>query len=179
VQQRLVALAMDLGMAREKLDADPDAARALVATSHEEAKRVLAELRDLVRGIHPAVLTDRGLDAAISAVAGRSPIPVTTEVALAERLPEAVEATAYFVVVEALANVAKHSDATEVRVAVRRDGDRLAIEVLDNGTGGADPARGTGLTGLRDRVAALDGRLVVDSPPQGPTRVRAEIPCGP
>ena len=177
-QQRLVALAMDLGMAREKFASDPEAARALVEGSHEEAKRVLAELRDLVRGIHPAVLTDRGLDAAISAIAGRSPVPVSVDVELEERPPEGVESAAYFVVVEALTNVAKHSGATEARVTVRRTGNDLVVEVVDDGTGGADPAAGTGLAGLRDRLAALDGRLVVDSPPGGPTRVRAEIPYG-
>ena len=175
-QQRLVALAMDLGLAREKLRTDPEAAGALVERSHEEAKRVLAELRDLVRGIHPAVLADRGLDAAISSVAARSPIPVTVDVALATRPPEPVEAAAYFVVVEALTNVAKHAGATESRVAVRREGDRLLVEVVDDGNGGADPSNGTGLGGLRDRIAALDGVLLVESPPGGPTRVAAEIP---
>jgi signal transduction histidine kinase len=177
-QQRLVALAMDLGMAKEKLKSDPEAARQLVESSHEEAKRVLSELRDLVRGIYPAVLTDRGLDAAISSVAGRSPVMVTVDVELRGRPPEAVEATAYFVVVEALTNVAKHSGATEAKVWVRRVDDRLAIEVTDNGTGGADAKGGTGLGGLADRIAALDGELTIDSPPGGPTRVRAEIPIG-
>ncbi|HKG26644.1 MAG TPA: sensor histidine kinase [Thermomicrobiales bacterium] len=177
-QQRLVALAMDLGMAKEKLKTDPEAARQLVESSHEEAKRVLSDLRDLVRGIYPAVLTDRGLDAAISSVAGRSPVMVTVDVELRGRPPEAVEATAYFVVVEALTNVAKHSGATEAKVWVRSVDDRLAIEVTDNGTGGADAKGGTGLGGLADRIAALDGELTIDSPPGGPTRVRAEIPVG-
>jgi signal transduction histidine kinase len=178
-QQRLVALAMDLGMAKEKMRTDPEAAQRLVETSHEEAKRVLSELRDLVRGIYPAVLTDRGLDAAISSVAGRSPVMVTVDVELPGRLPDAVEATAYFVVVEALTNVAKHSGATEARVWVRRLKDRLAIEVGDNGSGGADARSGSGLGGLAERIAALDGRMTIDSPPGGPTRVRAEIPIGP
>jgi signal transduction histidine kinase len=178
-QQRLVALAMDLGMAREKMQTDPQAAQHLVESSHEEAKRVLSELRDLVRGIHPAVLTDRGLDAAISAVAGRSPVPVTVDVDLAERPSEAVESTAYFVVVEALTNVAKHSGATEAKVLIRRANDWLVVEVADNGKGGADPAGGTGLAGLADRLAALDGRLRISSPPGGPTWIRAEIPIGP
>jgi signal transduction histidine kinase len=178
-QQRLVALAMDLGMAKEKMRTDPEAAQRLVETSHEEAKRVLSDLRDLVRGIYPAVLTDRGLDAAISSVAGRSPVMVTVDVELPGRPPEAVEATAYFVVVEALTNVAKHSGATEAKVWVRRRQDRLAIEVSDNGAGGADARGGTGLGGLAERIAALDGQLTIDSPPGGPTRVRAEIPIGP
>jgi signal transduction histidine kinase len=178
-QQRLVALAMDLGMAKEKLRTDPAAAQRLVESSHEEAKRVLSDLRDLVRGIYPAVLTDRGLDAAISSVAGRSPVLVTVDVELPERPPEAVEATAYFVVVEALTNVAKHSGASEAKVWVRRVNDRLAIEVTDNGAGGADTKAGTGLGGLADRIAALDGQLTIDSPVGGPTRVRAEIPIGP
>jgi signal transduction histidine kinase len=169
---------MDLGMAKEKLASDPEAARRLVESSHEEAKRVLTELRELVRGIHPAVLSDRGLDAAISAVAGRSPVPVTVDVRLGERLPEAVDPTAYFVVVEALANVAKHSNATRARVVAHRANGRLMVEVEDNGAGGANPTRGTGLTGLGERLAALDGRLTVISPPGGGTCVRAEIPCG-
>jgi len=178
-QQRIVALAMDLGMAKEKLDSDPVVARQLVESAHDEAKRVLVELRELVRGIHPAVLTDRGLDAAISAVAGRSPVPVTVNVRLKERLPEPVEATAYFVVVEALANVAKHSRATRAKVTVTRHKDRLSVEVQDDGAGGANPILGTGLTGLGERLAALDGRLTVISPANGGTVVRADLPCGP
>jgi signal transduction histidine kinase len=139
---------------------------------------VLTDLRELVRGIHPAVLTDRGLDAAISAVAGRSPVPVTVNARLNGRLPEAIESTAYFVVVEALTNVAKHGQATEAIVAVRREPGWLIVEVLDNGAGGAAASNGGGLSGLADRLAALDGRLLVESPAGGPTRVRAEIPCG-
>jgi signal transduction histidine kinase len=177
-QQRLVALAMDLGMAKEKLKTDPEAARVLVESSHEEAKRVLTELRELVRGIHPAVLTDRGLDAAISAVAGRSPIPITVDVRLNGRLPEAIESTAYFVVVEALANVAKHSRATKARVRITRQKDWLLIDIEDDGTGGVDPRAGTGLTGLAERLAALDGRLSISIPVTGGTALRAEIPCG-
>ncbi|MBA2520335.1 MAG: sensor domain-containing protein [Chloroflexia bacterium] len=177
-QQRLVALAMDLGMAREKMTTDPEQARHLVETSHDEAKRVLAELRNLVRGIHPAVLSDRGLDAAISAIAGRSPIPVTVDVQLPHRPPEPVEAAAYFVVLEALANVAKHSRASEAWVVARERDGWLWLEIMDNGVGGVDSERGTGLSGLRDRVDALDGRLTVDSPRGGPTRLRVEIPCG-
>jgi signal transduction histidine kinase len=199
-QQRLVSLAMALGMARQKLEKGspggvakgPETARAaeLVGEAHEEAKLALAEIRDLIRGIHPAVLTDRGLDAAISALAGRSPVPTSVEVELDERPPEAVEITAYFVIAEALANVAKHSGASQARISVRRqrdtgDGelsgdpleDLLVVEVEDDGGGGADPA-GAGLAGLADRVIVLDGCLTVESPSGGPTRVRAEMPWG-
>ena len=177
-QQRLVSLAMDLGMAKEKLRTDPEAANALVAAAHEESKRVLSDLRELVRGIHPAVLTDRGLDAAISAIAARSPVPVSVDVRLDGRLPEGIEAAAYFVVVEALTNVTKHSGAKEARVAISRHGGDLVIEIVDDGQGGALPDHGTGLAGLRDRLAALDGSLNVHSPPGGPTWIRAEIPRG-
>jgi signal transduction histidine kinase len=177
-QQRLVTLAMGLGIAREKMEADPEVARALVAEAHEEAKRAIREIRDLVRGIHPAVLSDRGLDAAISALAGRCPIPVAVTVELHRRLPEPVESAAYFVVAEALTNVAKHANAAQASVTVDHAGDRLVVKVADNGIGGADPQAGFGLAGLIDRVAALDGRLTVESPAGGPTRVRAELPCG-
>ena len=195
-QQRLVSLAMALGMARQKLErgpagganVDPETERAteLVGEAHEEAKRALAEIRDLIRGIHPAVLTDRGLDAAISALAGRSSVPTSVGVDLDERPPEAVEITAYFMIAESLANVAKHSGASEASVSVRREagavgGERpeelLVVEVEDDGIGGADPA-GAGLKGLADRAVVLDGRLTVRSPAGGPTRVRAELPWG-
>ena len=176
-QQRLVALAMDLGMARAKLETDPAAATALVGEAHEEAKRALAELRDLARGIHPAVLADRGLDAAISALAARSPVPVGVDVATG-RLPDPVESAAYFVVAEAMTNAAKHAQAAEISVRIARHRDLLIVEVIDDGAGGADPARGTGLRGLADRVAAVDGHLTVTSPPGGPTVIRAELPCG-
>ncbi len=195
-QQRLVSLAMTLGMARQKLErasdggalGDPEAAAAteLVGEAHEEAKRALAEIRDLIRGIHPAVLNDRGLDAAISALAGRSPVPTSVEVDLDERPPDATEITAYFVIAEALANVAKHSGASGASVSVRHERDEsaahpgrnlLAVEVVDDGRGGADPS-GTGLAGLADRASVLDGRLTVESPAGGPTRVRAELPWG-
>jgi signal transduction histidine kinase len=176
-QQRLVALAMDLGMARAKLETDPAAATALVGEAHEEAKRALAELRDLARGIHPAVLADRGLDAAISSLAARSPVPVGVDVATG-RLPDPVESAAYFVVAEALTNAAKHARAAEIGVRITRHRDLLIVEVIDDGAGGADPAKGSGLRGLADRVAAVDGTLSVTSPPGGPTVIRAELPCG-
>jgi signal transduction histidine kinase len=178
-QQRLVSLAMDLGRARDRMESgDADGAEQLLVRSHEESKIVLKELRDLVRGIHPAVLTDRGLDAAISAIAGRSPIPVDVDVDLAQRLPDDVEGTAYFFVVEALTNIAKHSHAREANVSIRRNGSWLRIEVRDNGLGGANPSLGSGLAGLRDRIQALDGRMWVESPRGGGTRLIVEIPCG-
>jgi len=176
-QQRLVKLSMDLGLAREKMATDPAMAESLVAEAHEEAKRAMAEIRDLARGIHPAVLTDRGLDAAISALAGRSPVPVTVAVCLSERLPAPVESTAYFIVAEALTNVARHSQATEAHVILKRAGDILNIDIVDDGVGGADTTQGTGLVGLRDRLAAFDGTLTVSSPAGGPTRIHAELPC--
>jgi signal transduction histidine kinase len=175
-QQRLVALALDLGMAKEKLASDPDAARELVEGAHEEAKRALSEIRDLVRGIHPAVLTDRGLDAAVSALAARMPIPVSVCVEVRDRPPDAVESTAYFIVSEALANVAKHSGATAAAVTVREEGDQLVVEVVDDGAGGADVVGGTGLRGLAARVEALDGTFTVAD--GAGTTVRAELPCG-
>jgi len=176
-QQRLVALAMDLGMARERMESDPDSARELVDEAHEEAKRALAELRDLVRGIHPAVLTDRGLDAAVSALAGRSQVPVTVSCHVPGRLPEAIESTAYFVVAEGLTNVAKHSRARHADVNLRLWEGLLLVEISDDGIGGADPAGGSGLRGLGDRVAAVDGGLVLERTAQGRTVLRAEIPC--
>ena len=182
-QQRLVSLGISLGMAREKIAADPQTARELVEEAHGEVKRTLAEIRDLVRGIHPAVLSDRGLDAAISALAARCPVPVESNVELDGRPPEAAETTAYFVVAETLANVAKYSEASEAQVFVRREykpQDQLVVEVVDDGKGGANSEAGTGLAGLTDRLAALDGRLFIESPTGGPTRVRAELPiCTP
>ncbi len=176
-QQRLVKLAMDLGMAKEKMKTDPAAAEELITEAHDEAKLAMAEIRDLARGILPAVLTDRGLDAAISALAGRSPIPVTVDVCLSERLPAQIETAAYFVVGEALTNIARHSQATEGHVVVKKIDEKLEIDVVDNGIGGAEENSGTGLAGLRDRLAALDGTLTLSSPKGGPTRLHAEIPC--
>ena len=176
-QQRLVALAMDLGQAREKLDSNPEEAARLVTEAHEEAKRALTDLRDLVRGIHPAILEDRGLDAALSAVVARCPVPVNLSVSVAARPPAAVESTAYFVVSEALVNVARHSRATRATVSIAGSENRLVVEVTDNGVGGADPDRGTGLAGLRERVEAVGGWLRVISPTGGPTTIVAELPC--
>jgi len=176
-QQRLVALAMYLGMAREKLATDPDKARELLDDAHAEAKQALVELRNLARGIHPAVLTDRGFDAALSSVAARSPVPVDLRVEVGPRPSTNVESVAYFVVSESLTNIAKHSGATRASVQVARRGNRLVIEVTDNGRGGADPDLGTGLAGLRDRVQGVDGWFHVTSPVGGPTTLFVELPC--
>ncbi len=176
-QQRLVALAAGLGAAREKFDADPEEGRRMLADAHEEAKSALKEIRDLVRGIHPVILEDRGLDAALSAVVARSAVPVTLDVQLNARPPAAVESAAYFVVNEALTNIAKHANATRAHVAIAHAGDRLVVEVRDNGRGGAEPAAGTGLQGLRDRVAGLGGSMYVISPAGGPTTISVELPC--
>jgi signal transduction histidine kinase len=178
-QQRLVGLAMDLGLARERLAVGGDSERAseLVARAHDEAKLAISELRDLVRGIHPAVLTDRGLDAALSAIAARCPIPVDMRVILAARPPAAVEAAAYFVVSEALTNVAKHSGARRASVDVGSHDGMVTVEVRDDGVGGAVVRDGGGLTGLRDRVIAAEGRFRIASPVGGPTVLIAELPC--
>jgi signal transduction histidine kinase len=177
-QQRLVAVAMNLGRARSHYEDDPATARLLLDEAHRDAKQALAELRDLARGIHPAVLTDRGLDAALSGLAGRSPVPVTVTVDVEPRCTPTIEAIAYFVVSEALANVAKHAQATHAVVAVARIGDRLVVEISDDGIGGADATRGSGLAGLRDRVAGVDGTLDIASPAGGPTILKAQLPCG-
>jgi signal transduction histidine kinase len=176
-QQRLVALALGLGMARRKLDSDPAAAAELITDAHEEAMRALAEIRDLARGIHPAVLTDRGLDAAVSALAARCPVPVEIDVSLPTRLPEPVESTAYFFIAEALTNVARHGRASAVRVSAAVTDGHLGIEVEDDGIGGASRGEGGGLSGLADRLAAQDGRLALQSPPGGPTVVSMRVPC--
>jgi signal transduction histidine kinase len=176
-QARLVSMSMDLGLAQEKLESDPDAARELVDHARSEARTAIVELRQLVSGIYPAVLADRGLDAALSNIATTCPVPVRLDLELPERLPAAVEVAAYFVVAEALANIAKHAEATRAMVRIWLENGVLAIEVTDDGRGGADATAGTGLSGLADRVAALDGRLRIASPAGGPTLVRAEIPC--
>ncbi|AXG78362.1 sensor histidine kinase [Streptomyces paludis] len=175
-QARLVALAMDLGLAKEKLPADPEAAARMVDEAHGEVKVALQELRDLARGIHPAVLTDRGLDAALSSVASRCAVPVKVTVDLPARPAAAIEGIAYFTVSELLQNISKHARATRAAVEVWQTRDRLMIQVTDDGRGGADPATGSGLAGLTERLGAVDGVLVVDSPPGGPTTVTAELP---
>jgi len=176
-QARLVALAMDLGMAEERFDRDPEGARELVGEARLEAKRALAELRNLARGMRPSLLEERGLGPAIAALAGRSPVPATATVDVPRKPPVAVENTAWFVVSEALANAAKHSGAERAAVWVTLRNAHLHVEVVDDGRGGADPA-GTGLRGLAQRVEALDGALEVHSPSGGPTVVRALLPCG-
>jgi len=176
-QARLVALGMSIGMAEQKLQADPEAARELLEDAQRGAREALEELRDLARGIHPPVLTDRGLEAAVATLADRNPLPVEVSVDLVQRPPATVETAAYFVVSEALANASKHAGATRVRIAVRSLDGTLRVEVSDDGKGGADPA-GTGLRGLERRVRALDGTLELTSPPGGPTTLRAELPCG-
>ncbi|WP_084598743.1 sensor histidine kinase [Actinoplanes subtropicus] len=175
-QQRLVSLAMNLGLARATLDL-PEDARAALAEAHEEAKAALGELRNLVRGLHPAVLDDRGLDAALSGIAARSPTPVRLAVDVPRRVSPTVEAVAYFMVSEALANVAKHAQASAARVDVRLDGALLRLSVADDGIGGADAARGSGLTGLAQRAASVDGRFRIVSPVGGPTTITVELPC--
>jgi signal transduction histidine kinase len=176
-QQRLVSLAMNLGRARARFADDPDGARIIVDQAHEEAKQALTELRNLVRGVHPPVLSDRGLDAAISGLAVLSPVPVTVRASLPVRPSASAEAIAYFVVAEALTNVAKHARATRAEVEVSRHGDVLRVVIRDDGIGGADPY-GQGLAGLADRLAGVDGRLSVRSPAGGPTAIEAELPCG-
>jgi signal transduction histidine kinase len=176
-QQRLVSLAMNLGMAKDKFDKDPQSARALLDEAHADAKQAMIELRNLARGIHPAVLSDRGLDAALSSLAGRAPVPVSVEVRVSERPPPAIETTAYFVVAEALTNIAKHAGASRAAVTVARQNGHLKVEVTDDGIGGADATRGTGLTGLVDRVTAVDGTVRLSSPVGGPTILTVELPC--
>jgi signal transduction histidine kinase len=177
-QARLVALAMELGMAEEELSSDPHAARETVRRARDEALGALGELRDLSRGLRPALLQDRGLGTAVEDLAQRTPMPVAvTFTGDVEHTPDTVQTAVYFVVAEALTNAAKHSQCSSVRVSVQRTETGLASTVADDGSGGADP-EGSGLAGLRKRVRALDGRLEVISPAGGPTVVRAEIPCG-
>ncbi|MFJ4687318.1 sensor histidine kinase [Streptomyces sp. NPDC088789] len=175
-QARLVNLAMGLGLAKEKLLEDPDTAATMVEEAHGEVKLALQELRDLARGIHPAVLTDRGLDAALSSVASRCTVPVKVTADLPERPAEAIEGIAYFTVSELLQNVSKHSGARSAAVDVWRSDERLLIQVWDDGRGGASLDRGTGMRGLAERLGAVDGLFVVDSPEGGPTTVTAELP---
>jgi signal transduction histidine kinase len=175
-QQRLVSLALSLRILRSRLDGDPEAVRELEA-ARRELDQALDELRELARGIHPSVLSDRGLDAALDGLAHRAPLPVELEGTGGERLPDRVESAAYFVVSEALTNVVKYAHATHASVSLLRDDGQVLVEVSDDGVGGADPATGSGLRGLLDRVSALGGSLEVDSRPGRGTTVRAEIPC--
>ncbi|CAM5249463.1 histidine kinase OS=Streptomyces alboniger OX=132473 GN=CP975_20690 PE=4 SV=1 [Streptomyces alboniger] len=175
-QARLVALAMGLGLAKEKLLEDPDAAAVMVDEAHGEVKLALQELRDLARGIHPAVLTDRGLNAALSSLAARCTVPVRVTADLPARPAAAIEGSAYFTVSELLQNVSKHSGARRASVEVWRAEDRLLIQVWDDGKGGARLDGGSGMAGLADRLGAVDGLFVIDSPPGGPTTITAELP---
>jgi signal transduction histidine kinase len=168
---------MDLGMAEERFERDPDGARELVEKARDEARLALSELRDLARGMRPALLAERGLAEAVRALAARTPLPTTATVEPGPRVPPAVESAAYFVVAEALTNAVKHSAATRLTVEISRDGELLVVQVADDGVGGAD-AGGNGLSGLRKRVEALDGSLRIASPRGGPTLLHAELPCG-
>ncbi|MDP9869570.1 MULTISPECIES: sensor histidine kinase [Streptosporangium] len=176
-QARLVAIAMQLGMARESLADDPDTVAALLAQAHETAEEAMVELRAVLQTIYPPILADRGLDGALTALAARSSVPVHIEPADLGALPATVEAVAYYVIAEALTNVAKHAAATRVALRIERADDVLSIEVIDDGRGGADEARGTGIAGICRRVAALDGTVRLDSPPGGPTTLAVRIPC--
>jgi signal transduction histidine kinase len=167
---------MQLARAKVRLSAD-DAARALIDSAHHQAQTALTELRNLVRGVHPPVLSERGLDAALSGLAALCPVPVALDVELTTRPPVTVESIAYFVVAEALTNIAKHARATNVRVTVAQVDDHTVIVVHDDGIGGAEPT-GVGLTGLAGRVAAIDGRLSIESPAGGPTTITARLPYG-
>ncbi|MCC3767400.1 sensor histidine kinase [Streptomyces sp. UNOC14_S4] len=177
-QQRLVSLAVNLGLAVATLEDLPDEARQVIEEAHREAKETIAELNDLVRGLHPAVLEDRGLDAALSGLAARVPLPVRLRVDIEGRVAPTVESVAYFVVSEALTNVTKHARATRAEVTVGQIGKVLRVNVTDDGLGGADATAGTGLSGLAKRVGSVDGTFRVSSPVGGPTTVAAELPCG-
>ncbi|MGI5212578.1 sensor histidine kinase [Plantactinospora sp. CA-290183] len=180
-QQQLLGVSVTLGLARLEA-AEAGAGRDLVdriEQAHDQARQAMADLRALIHGIHPQVLTDRGLPAAIAAAVDRLPVPVTVDVDLPRRLPPAVESAGYFAVCEAFANIAKHSRAGDARVRAGLDGDRLVIEVHDDGVGGARTRPGSGLAGLADRLAVVAGTILLSSPPGGPTLVRLEIPCTP
>ena len=177
-QQRLMALGINLRLARDLVTSDTQQTAELLDASLEELNQATRELRELARGIHPAVLTDHGLDAALNGLAGRTPVPVELVQTLDKRLPSSVESAVYFVVAEALTNVARYAEAQTVRVTVVRSNGHVDVQVSDDGVGGADPAHGSGLRGLSDRVAALDGRLELTSADGDGTTVKATIPCG-
>jgi signal transduction histidine kinase len=177
-QQRLVAVAMALGLAETKLLADPPAARPVLQEARQALAAALVELRELSQGIHPAVLVEQGLGAALQTLADRASLSVILDVTLPHRPRATIEAAAYFVVSEGLTNAVKHSHASEARVSAASDGEQLVVVVADDGIGGAAPERGSGLRGLADRVEALGGRLTLSSPPGRGTSLRAEMPCG-
>jgi signal transduction histidine kinase len=180
-QARLVSIALRLALAERRMPSDPGFATDLIRQAREGAEAAMGELRDLIRGLYPPVLADRGLITAVEALAARSPVPVTVTVnaRTAERPPAAVEAAAYFAVSEALTNIAKHSGAAQAALDLGLDDDQLAIVVTDDGAGGADESRGTGLSGIRRRVAAFDGSLALSSPAGGPTVLTIRLPCTP
>jgi signal transduction histidine kinase len=176
-QQRLTALALDLRMARSRLKDDPAKAEELIAHAEEELANAIEDLREIARGIHPAVLSDRGLKPALESLAGKAPLPVELAAVPDERLPQNVERAAYNVVAEAVNNAARYSQASHCVVKVVRDNGHALVEVKDDGVGGADPKQGNGLRGLADRLSALDGSLELVSAPGEGTIVYAEIPC--
>ncbi|MCP2342523.1 sensor histidine kinase [Actinomadura rupiterrae] len=178
-QARLVAIAMQLGIARESLADDPDAVATLIERAHETAEEAMVELRSVLQTIYPPILADRGLDGALASLAARSGVPVRIDLGELGALPASVQAVAYYVIAEALTNVTKHAAATRASLRVERVGDLLAVEVADDGRGGADEAGGSGITGIRRRVAALDGDVRLVSPPGGPTALTVRIPCSP
>ncbi|GAA3036693.1 hypothetical protein GCM10020000_12910 [Streptomyces olivoverticillatus] len=178
-QQRLVAMSITLGRATSRLKKSGDeTTQKLVEDVRRETLHAITELRNLARGLHPPVLTDRGLEAALSAVAALAPVPVRLDVQVDPRPSATVEAVAYFMVTEALTNVAKHANASRAWVEIRRDDDQLNIKIGDDGQGGADPTRGSGLADLEGRVSGVDGRLRISSPVGGPTVIEVDIPCG-
>jgi signal transduction histidine kinase len=176
-QQRLVSVSMALGLAESKLASDPEGSRRILDETRKTLATALQELRELSQGIHPAILTERGLGPALQELAYSAPVPIELSLPFEERLPQPVEAAAYYLVAEGLTNAAKYASASAVSVSVHQRNGRALVEVRDDGVGGANPARGTGLRGLADRVEALGGKLSVESPPGGGTQLRAEIPC--
>jgi signal transduction histidine kinase len=178
-QQRMVAVAVTLGLAQSKIESNPAAAAQLIEQAREEAKLAVKELRELARGIHPAVLSDHGLAVALDALAARAPVPVDVTGVPEEQLPRPVEAAVYFVTAEALTNVAKYAQAEAASVTLAVDDECVRLHITDDGVGGADTAGGTGLSGLCDRVEALDGTIDIESPPGGGTAVRVQIPLQP
>jgi signal transduction histidine kinase len=176
-QQRLIALSLDLSMLESKLGDDPDA-RAQLDQARQEIAQSLEELRAVAHGLHPAVVSGHGLAVALESLVARAPVPVRLHIDLEQRVSEGIEVAAYYVISESLANIGKHAQATSATVAVERTNGQLVVEIVDDGVGGADSERGSGLRGLADRVEALDGRLRVWTPHGGGTRVRAEMPCG-
>jgi signal transduction histidine kinase len=176
VQQQLVAIGLDLGMAEHHLDSDPDRARELIVSARHKVQDSISEMRQIGRGLHPAILEDRGIDAALSAIVSNAPIPISVHVDPDLDLSTDVAETVYFVVNEALANVMKHANARVASVHVTRVGDDVRVTVHDDGVGGVDPSKGTGIAGIRARINAVDGTGTVSSPPGGPTTIIVQVP---